>query len=438
MIKVCRSCLAATLAALMLTVPIVAVDQGNQPAGNERVITEIQLNLKPNAALPEYIGSEIKDPNDIFDNNSVKYSTANGDDNALGVLKDPKYQYVTNDKKEYSDKIFWPIAINKNNNLYFFDGSKKLSLKFTFGVGQANGTTYKIDTTRPLPVKIGDRKFTIDATQLKDQQDGKYTVYLPLRAYRKVKFIPDGGFEKLCLKGGQPQPGNQLEYDVDLEEGKLSYPPLRKEYFDEKLKAGYTYLGMLVEVKNNNKYFCDISQPFAYLNLDESNKADALKPLLIDIMTKKEDGTSKLPPILIGQNATIEEGKKIDLLSLVKLFRKEVGADNDDGKDKITFRLPAGFNPDNPTHGTYKVTMSFKNEANGLEASWTSTVTVVGNPKPPVPDPQPQPKQQEKTGNAYFDLGRYLLPTCPDSKCAKTETGAKKDDVPNTAAAVNN
>lgn len=60
------------------------------------------------------------------------------------------------------------------------------------------------------------------------------------------------------------------------------------------------------------------------------------------------------------------------------------------------------------------------------------------NPPAPAPVPQPEPKQQEKTGNAYFDLGRNFLPTCPDSKCAKAGTNAKKDDVPNTAAAANN
>ena len=83
--------------------------------------------------------------------------------------------------------------------------------------------------------------------------------------------------------------------------------------------------------------------------------------------------------------------------------------------------------------------MSYTNK-NNKTATWTSTVTVVAKPKPkpPVPAPKPQPKQQEKTGNAYFDLGRYNLPPCPDSKCAKSETSAKKDDVPNTAAAVNN
>lgn len=59
MIEVCRSCLAATLAALILTVPIVAVDAPGNPAlGQEREITEIQLNLKQGDALPEYIGSD--------------------------------------------------------------------------------------------------------------------------------------------------------------------------------------------------------------------------------------------------------------------------------------------------------------------------------------------------------------------------------------------
>lgn len=70
--------------------------------------------------------------------------------------------------------------------------------------------------------------------------------------------------------------------------------------------------------------------------------------------------------------------------------------------------------------------------------AYKAKVFIETAPNPPAPAPQPQPKQQEKTGNTYFDLGRNFLPNCPDSKCAKAGTNAKKDDVPNTAAAANN
>lgn len=181
-----------------------------------------------------------------------------------------------------------------------------------------------------------------------------------------------------------------------------------------------------------------MTESFVYLNLDELNKGKALETLVVNVRTKKKDGTSLIPPAINGQDATIEEGKKFNLLSLVKSFREEAGTDRGD-INNIQFAYDrAKFNPDNPAPGKYDIIMSFKNKANGQEASWTSTVFVVGKSKPPVPAPQPQPKPQEKTGSAYFDLGRYLLPTCPDSKCAKNETSAKKDDVPNTAAAVNN
>ena len=438
MIKVCRSCLAATLAALMLTVPVVADnDQDIRAAGNDVTITEIQLNLKPGAALPKYIGSELKAPSDIFENNSVKFKTATGDDNAKGVLTNIEYKYVTSNQKEYPDTRFWPIK--KTNNGYGLDKNKKLSLKFTFSVGENGGKKFKLDTAKDLPITIRDRQFTIPANDLKVGPDGRYTAYLPLKAYRKVKFIPDKGYKKLCLKNGIPNLDNQLEYDVDLEDGQdVQYFSLQGTKFDVEYNDPSRPIGLQVEVKNKGRSFVNLNDTFAYQNLDELNKADAINQLVIHIMTRKDENDPQLPPILNGKDVTIKEGAKFDKLSLVELFKEVVGQKAEGDKSKIVFTLPAGFNPDNPTHGTYKVTMSFKNEANGLEASWVSTVTVDPKQKPPVPAPQPQPKPQEKTDSAYFDLGRYLLPTCPDSKCAKTETGAKKDDVPNTAAAVNN
>ena len=439
MIKICRSCLAATLAALMLTVPIVAVDDpGNQAAGKEREITEVRLRLKNGKELPKYIGSELTNLTESIEKKFAQYVNENNGQKLLGdrILKDVQLEYVNKQGEKYKDKIFWPIE--KTNNGYVFDHNKELCLKITLKAGVDNRRTYKFNTSKPLPVKIGGRQFTIPANELKKVEDGRYTAYIPLKAYRKVKFIPDDGIENFYLKGGARGLTNPLEYDVDLENNFLHFIDLFKDKFAADYKTGYSLIGLQVETKNNNLYFIDLIHPFSYRNLDELNKADALKPLVIHIKTRKGENDPQLPPILNGKDVTIKEGAKFDKLSLVELFKEVVGQKADGDKSKIVFSLPAGFNPDNPTHGTYKVTMSFKNEANGLEASWTSTVTVVGNPKPPVPAPQPEQKQQEKTGNTYFDLGRYLLPPCPDSKCAKTETGAKKDDVPNTAAAVNN
>lgn len=437
MIKVCRSCLAATLAALMLTVPVVADnDQDIPAAGNDVTITKIRLKLHIDKEFPKYLGSDLTAPEEIVEEYQAGYKIGNNSYLGSRILKDVKLEYVTQNDKPYQDKILWPLK--KNAQGYVYDESKALALKLTFSVVKDGGNKYKIDVAKELPVEIGGRQFTIPANELKKVEDGRYTAYIPLKAFRKVKFIPDKGFEKFYLKGKTPELTNSLEYDVDLEKKFLHFIDLYKEKFAADYKTGYSLIGLQVETKNNNLYFIDLIHPFSYRNLDELNKADAQKPLVIHIKTRKGENDPQLPPILNGKDVTIKEGAKFDKLSLVELFKEVVGQKAEGDKSKIVFTLPAGFNPDNPTHGTYKVTMSFKNEANGLEASWTSTVTVVGNPKPPVPDPQPQPKQQEKTGNAYFDLGRYLLPTCPDSKCAKTETGAKKDDVPNTAAAVNN
>lgn len=440
MIKICRSCLAVTLAALMLTVPVVAADdQANQAAGKEREITKIRLKLHEGKAFPKYLGSKLTAPEEIVEEYQAGYvDERNAQRLEHRILKNVKLEYVTQNHKPYSDKILWPLK--KNAQGYVYDESKALFLKLTFSVGEDGGYKYKIDVRKELPVEIGDPQFTIPAKDLKVGPDGTYTAYLPLKAYRKVKFIPDEGFTKFNLKGKTPELTNSLEYDVDLEDGKINYVSIKNSDIVDGIKDTCGYLGLFVEEKNNNKYFCPMNSAFAYRNLDESYKADALNPLVVNVRTKKKDGTSLIPPAINGLDATIDEGKKFDRLSLVDSFREEAGTENGD-KEKIQFAYePADFNPDNPAPSTYKVTMSYKN-GKGLTATWTSTVTVVAKPKPKppvVPAPQPQPKQQEKTGNAYFDLGRYLLPACPDSKCDKAGTGAKKDDVPNTAAAVNN
>ena len=436
MIKVCRSCLAATLAALMLTVPVVADnDQDIPAAGNDVTITKIRLKLHDDKEFPKYLGSDLTAPEEIVEEYQAGYKIGNNSYLGSRILKDVKLEYVTQNHKPYQDKILWPLK--KNAQGYVYDESKALALKLTFSVVKDGGNKCKIDVAKELPVEIGGRHFTIPANELKKVEDGRYTAYIPLKAYRKVKFIPDKGFEKFYLKGKTPELTNSLEYDVDLEKKFLHFIDLYKEKFAADYKTGYSPIGLQVETKNNNLYFIDLIHPFSYRYLDELNKADAQKPLVIHIKTRKGENDPQ-PPILNGKDATIKEGQKFDKLSLVELLQEEVGKPDNGNKGNITFAYePANFNLDNPAPGTYKVTMSYTN-GKGLKATWTSTVTVVGNPKPPVPAPQPQPKPQEKTGNAYFDLGRYLLPTCPDSKCAKTETGAKKDDVPNTAAAVNN
>lgn len=439
MIKICRSCLAATLAALMLTVPIVAVDDpGNQAAGKEREITEVRLTLKDGKKLPKYIGSELTNLTESIEKKFAQYVYEKTNQPLLGdrILKDVQLEYVNKQGEKYKDKIFWPIK--KTDNGYVFDHTKELCLKITLKVGEDGGHKYKIDVRKELPVEIGGRRFTIAANGLKEGQDGTYTAYLPLKAYRKVNFIPDDGIENFYLKGGARGLTNPLEYDVDLADGEIAqYIHLQQKKFEIELKNDYKLIGLKVVAKHNNQRFVDLLNQTAYQNLDESNKADALNPLVIHIKTRKGENDPQ-PPILNGRDRTIKEGEKFDPLSLVELLREEVSGDIDGNKGNIKFTYdPDNFNKDNPAPGTYKVTMSYTN-GKGLKATWTSTVIVRAKQKPPVPAPQPQPKQQEKTGNAYFDLGRYLLPACPDSKCDKAGTGAKKDDVPNTAAAVNN
>ncbi len=430
MIKVCRSCLAATLAALMLTVPIVAVDDpANQAAGNDVTITEIQLTLKDGKKLSNYIGSTVTNPKESLAEKLDGYVGEENNRQKLGdgIINNVSFEYVDKSDNPYPDKIFWPIR--KGAKGYEYVPDKDMKLKFTFQVEDNNGIKYKVDTTKSLQVSIGDQQFVIPENGVKET-GGVYTAYLPLHTYRQVKFISDGGLEELYLENISRQRSNaSLEYDLDITAGETTFAARRKD-LKFKGKDQLNLRGFYVKLPNGNSHYNKTNDLFAFLDLDEKNKENALKPLEVTLKTWNDNDPATIPPVLIGKDATIMEGEKFDPLSLIVEFREKAGGDNGD-KNKVKINI-GDFSSDNPVEGTYKIEMKFGN------VTWTSTVKVVGKSKPPVPAPQPEQKQQEKTGNTYFDLGRYLLPPCPDSKCAKTETGAKKDDVPNTAAAVNN
>lgn len=430
MIKVCRSCLAATLAALILTVPIVADnDPANQAADNAEPITEIQLTLKDGKKLSNYIGSTVTNPKESLAEKLDGYVGEENNRQKLGdgIINNVSFEYVDKSDNPYPDKIFWPIR--KGAKGYEYVPDKDMKLKFTFQVGDNNGIKYRVDTTKSLQVSIGDQQFVISENGVKET-GGVYTAYLPLHTYRQVKFISDGGLEELYLENISRQRSNaSLEFDLDITAGETTFAARRKD-LKFKGKDQLQLRAFYVKLPNGNSHYNNTNDLFAFLDLDEKNKENALKPLEVTLKTWNDNDPATIPPLLIGKDATIMEGEKFDPLSLIVEFREKANGDNGD-KNKVKINI-GDFSSDNPVEGRYKIKMEFGN------VTWTSTVIVRAKQKPPVPAPQPQPKQQEKTGNAYFDLGRYLLPTCPDSKCAKIETGAKKDDVPNTAAAVNN
>ena len=430
MIKVCRSCLAATLAALILTVPIVADnDPANQAADNAEPITEIQLTLKDGKKLSNYIGSTVTNPKESLAEKLDGYVGEENNRQKLGdgIINNVSFEYVDKSDNPYPDKIFWPIR--KGAKGYEYVPDKDMKLKFTFQVGDNNGIKYKVDTTKSLQVSIGDQQFVISENGVKET-GGVYTAYLPLHTYRQVKFISDGGLEELYLENISRQRSNaSLEFDLDITAGETTFAARRKD-LKFKGKDQLQLRAFYVKLPNGNSHYNNTNDLFAFLDLDEKNKENALKPLEVTLKTWNDNDPATIPPLLIGKDATIMEGEKFDPLSLIVEFREKANGDNGD-KNKVKINI-GDFSSDNPVEGRYKIKMEFGN------VTWTSTVIVRAKQKPPVPAPQPQPKQQEKTGNAYFDLGRYNLPPCPDSKCAKSETSAKKDDVPNTAAAVNN
>lgn len=162
-------------------------------------------------------------------------------------------------------------------------------------------------------------------------------------------------------------------------------------------------------------------------------------------------------PLIKAQNVTLDYGEKITAEKLIKkaitLLTKDFNGEISKDESELT-NVKAYVTIPGEVEHEFAPSDIDKVKEDGIDITYRykaaeSTAKLFvkkPQPKPPVPAPQPpvpapQPKQQEKTGNAYFDLGRYNLPTCPDSKnnqCAKAGSGAKKDDVPNTAAAAIN
>ena len=418
MIKVCRSCLAATLAALILTVPIVADnDPANQAADNAEPITEIQLTLKDGKKLSNYIGSTVTNPKESLAEKLDGYVGEENNRQKLGdgIINNVSFEYVDKSDNPYPDKIFWPIR--KGAKGYEYVPDKDMKLKFTFQVGDNNGIKYKVDTTKSLQVSIGDQQFVISENGVKET-GGVYTAYLPLHTYRQVKFISDGGLEELYLENISRQRSNaSLEFDLDITAGETTFAARRKD-LKFKGKDQLQLRAFYVKLPNGNSHYNNTNDLFAFLDLDEKNKENALKPLEVTLKTWNDNDPATIPPLLIGKDATIMEGEKFDPLSLIVEFREKANGDNGD-KNKVKINI-GDFSSDNPVEGRYKIKMEFGN------VTWTSTVIVRAKQKPPVPAPQPQPKQQEKTGNATLTSAvTYCLPA-PTASALRSKPARKK------------
>lgn len=222
------------------------------------------------------------------------------------------------------------------------------------------------------------------------------------------------------------------------------------------LSGATKYAVFLRDFAENDKFLPNETNIMT-LGLDETRKADALKTLF----TVRADKDDKIPYIE-AQDVTLKL-KPDEKITAEKLIEKAVNKLTTDvltnsapvDKSKLSKVKalvkeanggPHGFTEGDIATAKAKGTNGLEieyhftsPEGDKLECFFSAKLFVeTAAPNPPAPAPQPQPKQQEKTGNTYFDLGRNFLPNCPDSKCAKAGTNAKKDDVPNTAAAANN
>lgn len=281
--------------------------------------------------------------------------------------------------------------------------------------------------------------------------------------FRRFNFISEGAQVKKVGAGNFLE---QCDTELPLEENRTVGICLRKENepndnaaVEVNLLSGATKYAVFLRDFAENDKFLPNETNIMTLGLDETRKADALKTLF----TVRADKDDKIPYIE-AQDVTLKL-KPDEKITAEKLIEKAV---NKLTTDVLTNSAPvdksklskvkalvkeANGGPHGFTEGD--IATAKAKGTNGLEIEYHFTSpegdklecffsaklfveTAAPNPPAPAPVPQPEQKQQAKTGNAYFDLGRNFLPTCPDSKCAKAGTNAKKDDVPNTAAAANN
>ena len=442
--KIYRSIAVTVLAALMALPMVVRAE-------DKKVVKEIVVTRKKGlveSLTPSYLGEDIKTMVDRFNKDFEFKTTIEGVDYQLKVNSIKLYRHAkggaTKDAdsiKKGSDNDSFPVK--KDIELVFTEDSSYETLKF--GTNPNNNTKLKIGTTevdilsttrivgKPDPVE--GARFNLDNT-----------------VFRKIYFSSVGQKNLFKKTGGNSE---ESELTIPVE---VSSPHKLSELLQ---KNGEQNNGALVEyklTKNDGKFVwysrnaiggLDIINPkevdvSSYgVDAEGMPKADTLDFILCEI-----ENDQKLP-YLQAEDVRFKADEKLDKETLIKKAIKIATPDYFTEKNKRELdKVEAIFNGKDIDAAAFEEAKApsgiqveyhyLTENGNFITSKAKLFVEPAAAPNPPAPVPQPQPKQQEKTGNTYFDLGRNFLPNCPDSKCAKAGTNAKKDDVPNTAAAANN
>lgn len=351
----------------------------------------------------------------------------------------------------------------KVDNGYIYDKGDKttqltgLELSFDF-VDSDKG--YKFDKPANMYIKEHTSKTDIaEAGASGEGRDGSiYFTFKNIKVYRKFTFVNDGDGTELKKKGETDfLPSREIE--LLLEENRSVESCLEKDGEPNgnaavvvKLPVGATKYAVFLHDLEGNDKFVQNGTNIMTLGLDEASKAEGLKTTFKVRSDKNENR-----PYIETQDVTLNHDEKISATELIKRAVKKLTTDVFNNPDtvevpeltKVKVFVPEEGGGEHEFTET-DIAAAKALGAKGLKIEYRYILTpdpdgyvsaharlfVESAVPKPQPAPQPEPKKQED--NTYFDLGRYNLPTCPDSKCPKAGTSAKKDDVPNTAAAANN
>lgn len=450
--KIYRSIAVTVLAALMALPMVVRAEE-------KKVVKEVQVTFLKDTGMNSYIGETNADLLERM-NKELKFEAV-----IDGVNERPELEVIEvklqseRTRKEYKGAI-WPFKQNGNDIEY--EPEPKLKQRYfelTFKKRDV-GAKYEFDGQPNLSINgkflqaAGSTRYVLGDPGLTGV---KYE--LENHIFRKVKFADFDQGTKIKFKkvsaSGEPNLG---ELVIPLEvSGKVTLGSLLKKsgetkdqvQVEYKLQAGvvndlwYCHRGV------NQDIFVDLNSiNVMTYNLDPMKKSDGSTILF---WAKGLADKEKMPHVE-ATDVTINADQNLKLNDLIEKAITMATPDvlsEPETKDvkkvkayKDRVELTQTDIDEARTNGTESLGIEYRyisdpaDDLNYVSAS--AKLFIKKAPPAPAPVPQPEQKQQAKTGNTYFDLGRNFLPTCPDSKCAKAGTNAKKDDVPNTAAAANN
>lgn len=453
--------IAVTVLAALMALPM-AVRAEDKTEISKVEVTANQA-FKIDEAFRSYVGEKVSESVKRIKDGLIFKAKVNGADDILLTVKDVKL-YKSNDKICEEGELVWPFK--QTGSKFEYDPAEspnKIEVELAFEK-QNDSTKYSFSDS--IELMNGGKKISLAKSKSKP---GNISLFIDNSVYRKFLFIKTVGVKGLKISGEAGAFKPECNVDINVAQNPkvndlISQNGDKQVQFE--LAAGFSEYALFgLNPTSTRKEYLAMDKNLITFGLDPKNKADALLTKLAMYTAQ----ANKKIPYIHANDKIVSTNETVDLYSLVDAARDDVKDENAEiNKKKIKIERiekegdPNPVRVDEPTQaklpeGSYTIAFEYTGE-DGRTESVKATLKVekanplpppqppIPAPQPPVPAPQPpvpapQPKQQEKTGNAYFDLGRYNLPTCPDSKnnqCAKAGSGAKKDDVPNTAAAAIN